>query len=352
MDDLAPSTSDVTMPESFGARVRRHREARDISLKTIADQTKIKLSLLEGLERDDISHWPAGIFRKAYVRAYAHAIGLDPDGVVHEFLLVHPEPVAVIETTPPPAPRFRGLVGSAMGSLSRLRRLPPAAQAPPLDEVPAVREPLNPPEFGRRPGPQVQAQGTSGYAPLAIAPALPPTSAIDMLPPIAPDAPPEIDFVAASQLCTELGRVDDGGQLEALLPDAARIVDAVGLIVWVWDSIAAELRPALVHGYSEKVLAQLPPVKRDDDNITAAAFRSGRTCAIAGDGEATDALVVPLLRPSGPAGALALELPRGRAQVPAVRAAATFFAAMLAQLVGGATAADELQPPAASAHVG
>jgi len=91
------------MPESFGARVRRHREARDISLKTIADQTKIKLSLLEGLERDDISHWPAGIFRKAYVRAYAHAIGLDPDGVVREFLLVHPEPVAVIETTPPPA---------------------------------------------------------------------------------------------------------------------------------------------------------------------------------------------------------------------------------------------------------
>ena len=195
---------------------------------------------------------------------------------------------------------------------------------------------------------QVQAQGTSGYAPLAIAPALPP----DIPPPIAPDPAPEIDFVAASQLCTELGRVDDGGQLEALLPDAARIVDAVGLIVWVWDSIAAELRPALVHGYSEKVLAQLPPVKRDDDNVTAAAFRTGRTCAIAGNDESTDALVVPLLRPSGPAGALALELPRGRAQVPAVRAAATIFAAMLAQLVGGATAADELQPPAASAHVG
>ena len=337
MDDLAPSTSNVTMPESFGARVRRHREARDISLKTIADQTKIKLSLLEGLERDDISHWPAGIFRKAYVRAYAHAIGLDPDGIVREFLLAHPEPVPVIETTPAPPPRFRGLVGSAMGSLSRLRRPPPIA------EEPAVREPLNPPEFGRRPEPQAQTQGTTGYLPLAIAPPPP----ID-----APDAPPEIDFAAASQLCTELGRVENGGQLEALLPDAAKIVDAVGMIVWVWDSIAAELRPALVHGYSEKVLAQLPPVKRDDDNVTAAAFCSGRTCAIAGNDGATDALVVPLLRPAGPTGVLALELPRGRAQVPAVRAAATFFAAMLAQLVGDAAAADEVQPPAASAQVG
>lgn len=336
MDDLAPSKSDVTMPESFGARVRRHREARDISLKTIADQTKIKLSLLEGLERDDISHWPSGLFRRAYVRTYAHAIGLDPDGAVREFLLVHPEPVEVIETTPAPAPRFRGLVGSAMGSLSRLRRAPP------------VSEQLNPPEFGRRPEPQVQAQGTSGYAPLAMAPARSPAPAPDPLPPIA--APPEIDFVAASQLCTELGRVDDSGQLEALLPDAAKIMDAVGLIVWVWDSLAAELRPALVHGYSDTVLAHLPPVKRDDDNVTAAAFRSGRTCTIAGTDDATDALVVPLLRPSGPAGALALELPRGRAQVPAVRAAATFFAAMLAQLVGGAAAADEVQPPAASAQ--
>ena len=348
MDDLAPSTSDVTMPESFGARVRRHREARDISLKTISDQTKIKLSLLEGLERDDISHWPAGIFRKAYVRAYALAIGLDPDGIVREFLLAHPEPVAVIETTPAPPPRFRGFVGSAMDSLSRLRRLPPVIEEP-------VREPLTPPEFGRRAEPQAQPQGTAGYAPLAFVPPPPPIAPPPELPIDAPvDAPSDVDFVGASQLCTELGRVDDGGQLEALLPDVARIVDAVGLIVWIWDPIAVELRPAFVHGYSEKVLAQLPPVKKDDDNVTAASFRTGRTCAIGGSDGATDALVVPLLRSSGATGALAFELPRGRAQAPAVRAAATFFAAILAQLVGGAAAvaSEDVQPPAASAHVG
>jgi transcriptional regulator with XRE-family HTH domain len=348
MDDLAPSTSDVTMPESFGARVRRHREARDISLKTISDQTKIKLSLLEGLERDDISHWPAGIFRKAYVRAYALAIGLDPDGIVREFLLAHPEPVAVIETTPAPPPRLRGLVGSAMDSLSRLRRLPPVI------EEPRVRESLTPPEFGRRAEPQAQPQGTAGYAPLTFA--APPPIAAPPDVPIEPtvDTPLDVDFIAASQLCTELGRVDDGAQLEALLPDVARIVDAVGLIVWIWDPIAVELRPAFVHGYSEKVLAQLPPVKRDDDNITAAAFRAGRTCAIAGSEGATDALVVPLLRSSGATGALAFELPCGRAQAPAVRAAATVFAAMLAQLVGGAAAvaSEDVQPPAASAQFG
>src|SRR5947199_3130618 len=80
------------MPESFGVRLRRHREDRDIALSTIAAQTKITLSLLDGLERDDVSRWPAGIFRRAFVRDYARAIGLEPDGVVREFLELYPDP--------------------------------------------------------------------------------------------------------------------------------------------------------------------------------------------------------------------------------------------------------------------
>lgn len=355
MDDLQLPNSYVTMPDSFGARVRRHREERLISLRTIADQTKIKMSLLEGLERDDMGGWPAGIYRRAYVRAYALAIGLDPDTIVREFLQAHPEPTEIIETAPAPPPRFRGLVGSAMGSWSRLRRSP----APP----PPVREPLSPPEFGRRSEVTAQPQGTAGYVPLEVDPPFVETPAPPPLPVAAAPPPPEpepeppvqaqeavtmderielpveIDWLAAAQLCTELGRVDDGSQIQPLLQDAARILDANVLIVWVWDDVAGELRPALVHGFSEKVLAQLPPVRRDDDNITASAFRSGRTCAINGSDGASDALVVPLLAPSGAAGALALELPHGTAQRPGVRAVATFFAAMLAQLVGGAAPA-------------
>src|SRR6187401_560456 len=111
------------MSESFGARMRQHRQLRKVPLRTIAEQTKIKLSLLEGLENDDISQWPAGIFRRAYVKSYANAVGLDPDTVVREFLEQHPEPVEVPEPQAdqagPPATRFRSMVGSA---LERLRR--------------------------------------------------------------------------------------------------------------------------------------------------------------------------------------------------------------------------------------
>src|SRR5687767_5836440 len=83
------------MHESFGARLRRHREEQQIALVTIAEQTKIKLSLLEDLERDDISHWPAGIFRRAFIRSYANALNLDPDTAVREFAEAHPSPVDV-----------------------------------------------------------------------------------------------------------------------------------------------------------------------------------------------------------------------------------------------------------------
>jgi len=80
------------MSEEFGLRLRQERERRKISLDSIAATTKVNVALYEGLERDDVSRWPSGIFRRSFVRAYATAIGLDPDAVVREFLERFPEP--------------------------------------------------------------------------------------------------------------------------------------------------------------------------------------------------------------------------------------------------------------------
>ena len=76
---------------TFGPRLRQERERRQISLTSIAENTKISRSLLEALERDDVSRWPHGIFRRAFVRSYAEAIGLTPDDVVREFAERFPE---------------------------------------------------------------------------------------------------------------------------------------------------------------------------------------------------------------------------------------------------------------------
>jgi len=80
------------MRESLGRRLRRERERRDISLAQIAAETKIAAALLEALERDDLTHWPPGIFRRSFLRAYADAIGVDAEAVVDEFLQRFPGP--------------------------------------------------------------------------------------------------------------------------------------------------------------------------------------------------------------------------------------------------------------------
>ena len=76
--------------DTFGPRLRSERERRGISLETIASVTKVGAELWEGLERNDFSRWPTGIFARAFVRDYALAVGLDPDEVIDEFCRLFP----------------------------------------------------------------------------------------------------------------------------------------------------------------------------------------------------------------------------------------------------------------------
>ena len=86
---------------TFGPRLRQERERRQISLASIANNTKINQSLLEALERDDVSRWPSGIFRKAFLRSYASAIGVNADETWKEFSERFPDPHDVpAEPTP------------------------------------------------------------------------------------------------------------------------------------------------------------------------------------------------------------------------------------------------------------
>lgn len=85
---------------TFGPRLKAHREGRGIPLQHIADSTKIGMALLAALERNDLSQWPKGIFRRAFLRAYAKAIDIPFEPVWAEFVQLFPEDGA------PPASRF------------------------------------------------------------------------------------------------------------------------------------------------------------------------------------------------------------------------------------------------------
>ncbi len=285
------------MRDSFGARLRQQRERRNIALTTVAAQTKIKLSLLEELERDDTSHWPGGIFRRAFARAYAGAIGVDPDAMIREFLAAHPDPeheaaepaADPIEPGAPPT-RLRCLITAAIGSMA-----------------------------GRRSAADVRTRAKA-ESPASAPPTPPPL-------PFTPNLP------AAAHLCTALAKLDDVGQLPTLLEDVSRVFDAVGVIVWLWDPQLSRLQPSWAHGYSDEVLEQLPRVGREASNATAEAFRTGRACVVNGSERASGALTVPLLTPDGASGVLAVELRHGREQRESVRALVTIFAAQLATVI-------------------
>ncbi|MEO5898334.1 MAG: helix-turn-helix domain-containing protein [Vicinamibacterales bacterium] len=380
------------MLESFGARLRQHREEHGIALATIAEQSKIKGSLLEALERDDVSQWPSGIYRRAYIRAYAHAIGLDPDVVLREFLERYPDQAEVdaaaaitalaesARANASPPTRLRYLVGSAIGSLARLTRGPSVPEshatekyAPTPAHVPQIdAAPLYPAAALHSFQPPVYESPVVDPLPLEISGTVPPgmdVGAVAEIPaaqiPVADVRVEEIasveegprvvaapvkevagagpDFLSVAGVCTKFARVASTDELQRLLEESARILDASGLIVWVWDEPSGQLQAALAHGYSDKVLSQLPGVRRGADNPTASAFRTSELCAVNGADDVNGALVVPLVTPEGCAGVLALELRHGGEQVTSVRAGATIIGAMLAQLVGPARTAD-VQP--------
>src|SRR6266436_6699892 len=74
----------------FGAKLRDARERRGVSLRQIANATKISVAALEALERNDISRLPGGIFSRAFVRSYAVEVGLDPETTIQEFIAQFP----------------------------------------------------------------------------------------------------------------------------------------------------------------------------------------------------------------------------------------------------------------------
>jgi hypothetical protein len=276
-----------------------------VSLAAIAEQTKIHLPLLEELEQDKVTHWPSGIFRRAFIRAYADAIGLRPDDAVREFLALYPDPIEVVS------------IGAALENASKKTRRPPTR----FQYLMGAATEWTLTKFR-----DTFVKGAE--AEVEPAPVPPPRTEESF----------ELDLVAAAHLCTKLAQADADSDVTLLLKEASRVLDAIGLIVWTWEPETGTLTPSISHGYSDRVLLQLPTVGRDADNATAAAFRSGQVCAVAGADGATSALAVPVMAPSSCVGVLAVELRNGAEQLAPVRAVATMFAAQMARLLEAACA--------------
>lgn len=72
----------------FCVALKAARERKGLSLAEIATATKIPASLFAGLERNDLRHWPNGIYRRSFFRDYARIVGLPEAAACAEFQLL------------------------------------------------------------------------------------------------------------------------------------------------------------------------------------------------------------------------------------------------------------------------
>jgi hypothetical protein len=77
--------------EMFVTRLRRHRMRSRVSIEEIAANLRIRPELLVGLETNDLTGWPKGLYSRAWIRAYALAVDLDPVDTVDEFCRLFPQ---------------------------------------------------------------------------------------------------------------------------------------------------------------------------------------------------------------------------------------------------------------------
>ena len=72
--------------EISGPGLRRAREARGLSLRHIANVTKIGIRFLEYIEEDRHAFLPAPVYLRGFLTEYAKLVGLDPRRVVETYL--------------------------------------------------------------------------------------------------------------------------------------------------------------------------------------------------------------------------------------------------------------------------
>jgi hypothetical protein len=73
------------MAGTVGTDLRHAREQAGLSLLDLSSRTKIRVTLLEAIEREQFEQLPAGLLMRGHLRAYAREVGLDPEAIVRQY---------------------------------------------------------------------------------------------------------------------------------------------------------------------------------------------------------------------------------------------------------------------------
>jgi len=223
------------MPTDFGTKLREARERKGVSLRAIADATKISVAVLEALERNDVSRLPGGIFSRAFVRSYAVEVGLDPEATIQEFVAQFPhdsvtaghQTAAAVEASTLESDRrvarvFLRLIGVGVPIAGAvlyfglgMRR---AQQQRPAEPAPVVSAPA-PASRGDAPADPGERATPPTPTPAPATPAAPPAASVASTKPDPPADEGLTIGLSARRRCYVSATVDGRKAIEQLLPE-------------------------------------------------------------------------------------------------------------------------------------
>lgn len=115
---------------SFGEDLRRERELRQITLREVAEATKINLRFLEALENNDFDVLPGGFFVRGFIKSYARHIGVNEEAMVNAYLMEMSQQKSRASVPPAPA-------AAPSAATSAAAAAPPAEMPAPRPSAPA-----------------------------------------------------------------------------------------------------------------------------------------------------------------------------------------------------------------------
>jgi cytoskeleton protein RodZ len=228
--------------DSIGEALKAIRLDRGIALDDLAERTRVRRSYLEALEEMRLDALPSRPFTIGYVRAYATALGLDPDAAVERFKTDEPvldeplrAPVGVPDEKDPRVAAF--LIGALVIIIAIVmwnvaqRAMMAAAPPPPLaSEKQAEQllaklkpgtvdlgEPLPAPVESTTPTPY-ETPGLAAALGLKVDPNNPNSG--NAAPPTRLGEPPPVDLASLKPVFVPAGKVYDSG---ARLPSTVTV---------------------------------------------------------------------------------------------------------------------------------
>ena len=94
----------------LGPYLRQERELRHVPLEEVTRVTRIPRSTLDLLEADELERLPGRAYIVGYLRAYAEAVGLDPEELLLRYQEQTGETPAMAPAERPPPPSWKAQV--------------------------------------------------------------------------------------------------------------------------------------------------------------------------------------------------------------------------------------------------